>query len=62
MLIKVNAKTAQYAVSASATGIGSLAEFAKGVVTGEAPKVNKLRYLEESDLQQWRSQPQSQSQ
>ena len=58
LLIKVNAKTAQYATTSSATGLGSLVEFAKGVATGEAPKVNKLRYLGEEELQKWRSSPQ----
>lgn len=56
LLIKVNAKTAQYAISASSLGsVGGFVEFAKGVATGEAPKVNKLRYLDESELEQWRS-------
>jgi len=53
-LIRVSAKTAQYAVSRK-TAIGGLVEFAKGVATGEAPAVNKLRYLDESEIQQWRS-------
>lgn len=55
MLIKVNAKTVQYAVSRSSTGLGSFVEFAKGVATGDAAQVNKLRHLEESELQQWRA-------
>jgi len=54
-LIKVHATTAQYAISQN-TVVGSFVEFAKGVATGEAPKVNKLRYLSEQELQQWRSQ------
>ena len=54
ILIKVNAKTAQYAI-ARRTSIGGFTEFAKGVVTGEAPSVNKLRHLDEQELQQWRS-------
>lgn len=58
VLIKVNAKTAQYAVSSTATSLGSFVEFAKGVATGEAPKVNKLRYLDESELKEWRANPQ----
>jgi general stress protein 26 len=56
ILIKVKAKTAQYAITRSATGaLGNMVEFAKGVVTGEAAQVNKLRYLDESELQQCKS-------
>jgi len=54
ILIKVNSKTIQYAVSRS-TQIGSTIEVVKGMVTGQAPQVNKLRHLDESELQQWRS-------
>jgi len=54
VLIKVKTVTAQYAIS-NRTALGSLAQVAKGVVTGEAPQVNKLRHLEESEIQQWRS-------
>lgn len=50
-VIKVKAITAQYAISRR-TAIGGFAEFAKGVVTGEAPQVNKLRKLEDSELEQ----------
>jgi hypothetical protein len=50
-LIKIKATTAQYAVS-HGTVIGSVIEFAKGVATGEAPKVNKLRHITEQELQQ----------
>jgi general stress protein 26 len=50
-LIKVKAITAQYAVSRRGI-IGSAIEFAKGVTTGEVPNVNKLRYLEEAEIQQ----------
>jgi len=53
-VIKVTAKTAQYAIS-NRTAIGGFTEFAKGVVTGEAPQVNKLRHLSEEELSQWRS-------
>jgi general stress protein 26 len=53
-LIKVKAVTAQYAVS-KRTLVGGLVELAKGVATGEAPSVNKLRQLSEQELQQWRS-------
>ncbi|THX30821.1 protein bli-3 [Aureobasidium pullulans] len=53
ILIKVKAKTAQYAITRSATGaLGNFVEFAKGVATGETAQVNKLRYLDESELQQ----------
>jgi len=54
VLIKVKSKTAQYAVSRN-TAIGSTIELVKGVVTGEAPQVNKLRHLDEQELQQARS-------
>jgi general stress protein 26 len=54
VLIKVKTVTAQYALS-NRTAIGGLVEVAKGVVTGEAPSVNKLRQLSESEIQQWRS-------
>ena len=54
VLIKVKTVTAQYAIS-NRTALGSVVQVAKGVVTGEAPQVNKLRHLEESEIQQWRS-------
>ena len=54
VLIKVKTVTAQYALS-NRTAIGGLVEVAKGVVTGEAPTVHKLRQLSESEIQQWRS-------
>ena len=50
-VIKVTAKTATYAI-ASSTFITRGLEIAKGVITGEAPKVNKLREITESELQQ----------
>jgi len=53
-LITVKAKTITYAVSRK-NFISSTIEVAKGVVTGQSPQVNKLRHLEESELQQWRS-------
>jgi len=53
-LIKVKTITAQYAVSRRGI-VGSAIEFAKGVTSGEVPSVNKLRYLEEADIQQWRA-------
>lgn len=54
VLIRVKAITAQYAIS-QATSIGQAVEVVKGVVTGSAPNVNKLRHLSESELSQWRS-------
>jgi len=54
ILIKVKATTAQYAISKK-TIVGSAFEVAKGAVTGEAAGVNKLRYLSQEDLQQWRA-------
>ncbi|EME42356.1 hypothetical protein DOTSEDRAFT_73245 [Dothistroma septosporum NZE10] len=53
-LIKVQAKTIQYAISRK-NFITSTIEVAKGVVTGESPQVNKLRHLSEEEIQQWRS-------
>jgi general stress protein 26 len=53
-VIRVKAVTAQYAVS-KRTVAGAMVELAKGVATGQAPSVNKLRYLSEEELQQWRS-------
>jgi len=43
--------TAQYAVS-KRTAVGGFVEFAKGVATGSTPDVNKLRYLDEKELEQ----------
>jgi hypothetical protein len=53
-LIKVKALTAQYATNRK-TMVGGLVELAKGVATGEAPSVNKLRHLSEQELQQCKS-------
>jgi general stress protein 26 len=53
-LIKIESKTAQYAISRKNV-LTSAIEVAKGVVTGETPAVNKLRYLSESELSQARS-------
>lgn len=49
--ILVKAKTAQYAISKK-TAVGGFIEFAKGVATGDAPNVNKLRYIEESEIKE----------
>ena len=54
-IIRVKASTATYAVSNSTT-LGSFVELAKGVASGQPPKVNKLRELTESEIQQWKSQ------
>jgi general stress protein 26 len=54
-IIRVRASTAQYAVS-KRTQIGGFIELAKGVATGQSPDVNKLRHLDESEIQQWKSQ------
>ncbi|KAG8528222.1 uncharacterized protein KY384_007139 [Bacidia gigantensis] len=51
--IKVTAKTATYAIN-DGTIIGRGIEVVKGAVTGEAPKVNKLREISEQELQQCR--------
>ena len=50
-VIEVKAKTVTYAVS-DGTFIGRNVEFVKGVVTGEAPKVNKLREISEEEIEQ----------
>lgn len=53
-LIRVKANTVQYAVSRN-TMIGSLIEVAKGMATGEAAAVNKLRHISEAEIQQWKA-------
>lgn len=53
-VLKVQTQTVQYAISKK-TAIGSFFELAKGVATGEAPSVNKLRHLSEQEVSQWRS-------
>lgn len=50
-LIKVTSKTAQYAISRR-TAVGGAVEFAKGVVTGDAAQVNKLRHIEANEVEQ----------
>ena len=54
-VIKVEAKTVTYAVSRQATSAGGMLEMAKGVVTGSAPKVNKLREITEQEISTWRT-------
>ncbi|KAI9786280.1 MAG: hypothetical protein M1816_008089 [Peltula sp. TS41687] len=51
--IKVNAITAIYALSKQ-TAIGRGVEIAKGVVTGEAPDVQKLREITQEELQAYK--------
>ena len=53
-LIKVKGLTAQYAISRKNL-VTSTIEVAKGIVTGETPATNKMRYLSESELEQVRS-------
>ncbi|MCJ1371872.1 BLI-3 blue-light-inducible Bli-3 protein [Loxospora ochrophaea] len=50
-VIKVDTKTATYATTGQNI-IGRTMEFAKGVVTGEAPKVNNLREINEEEIMQ----------
>ena len=50
-VIKVEAKTATYAI-ASGTSLGRGVEIVKGVVTGSAPNVNKLREISEDEIKQ----------
>ncbi|KAI9830828.1 MAG: hypothetical protein M1819_005353 [Sarea resinae] len=53
-VIKVKAITATYAVTTRGV-LGRNTEFIKGVVTGQAPEVNKLRELSSEELDQWRA-------
>lgn len=55
-VIKVVAKTATYAI-ATGTSLGRGADIIKGAITGAAPKVNKLRELSESELEQCKCSP-----
>ncbi len=48
-VIRVKARTATYAIAVG-TVMGRGAEIIKGAVTGQAPKVSKLRELNEEDL------------
>ena len=54
-VIKVNAATATYATSRK-NMIARGVEMVQGVITGEAPAVNKLREISEEEMGQWRSQ------
>lgn len=53
-LIKVKSQTAQYSISRKNI-LMSAVEVAKGVVTGETPAVNKMRFLSEAELEKVRS-------
>ena len=53
-VIKVEMQTATYALARGTKASGML-EMAKGVVTGSAPKVNKLREVTEGEVATWRT-------
>ena len=53
-VIKIKSSTVQYSISRRNI-LTSAIEVAKGVVTGETPAVNKMRYLSESELEKVRS-------
>lgn len=53
-LIKIEAKTATYALS-TGTMISRGYEIVKGAVTGDTAQVNKLREISEQEIQQYRS-------
>lgn len=53
-VIKITSKTAQYAVSGK-NMLTSAFDVAKGAVTGETPAINKLRHLDEAELDQVRT-------
>jgi general stress protein 26 len=48
-LIKVKAVTAQYAITRKGI-VGSAIEYAKGLHEGHPPQINKLRYLDEAEI------------
>lgn len=50
-VIEVKSKSMQYATSRKNI-VSSTFDVAKGVVTGEAPAINKLRHISDSELQQ----------
>lgn len=56
-IIRVETVTATYAL-ARGTKAGGFVELAKGVVTGSAPKVNKLREVTQQDVATWRQSKQ----
>jgi general stress protein 26 len=53
-IIKVQAKTATYAISRK-NALGRAAGMAQGIVTGNVAAVNKLRELSEEDIITWRA-------
>src|SRR4051812_25592176 len=53
-IIKVDARTATYAISRVSI-LGRAKEMAQGVISGEAPKVNKLREISEEEINTWRT-------
>lgn len=53
-VIRVEAKTATYAVSKK-SALASAFEMAKGVATGSVASVNKLREISEQEIETWRS-------
>lgn len=53
-VIRVNAKSATYALSRK-NAISRGIELAQGVVTGSAPAVNKLREIRESEIESYRA-------
>lgn len=52
-VIKVNAITATYAIS-HRTAVGRGVQIAKGVITGDAPNVHKLREISQDEMQQYK--------
>jgi len=53
-LITVSPKQIQYTIS-SKNMVTMAVELAKGIITGEAAQVNKLRHISAEEVQQWRS-------
>ncbi|KAK3323745.1 putative BLI-3 blue-light-inducible Bli-3 protein [Cercophora scortea] len=53
-IIRVKMITAHYAISRKNV-VGRVAEVAQGAVTGKPAAVNKLREIDESEVQNWRS-------
>lgn len=56
-VIRVETKSATYAISRK-NAVSRVAELAQGVVTGNAPAVNKLRELTKQDVATWKSSQQ----
>jgi len=53
-VIRVEARTVTYQIS-EGTAVGRALEIGKGVVTGKAPSVGKLRELTEEEIKVWRT-------